>query len=305
MKIIRNFNHINPELKNSVLTLGNFDGLHLGHQKMLEKVRNIASANNAKSALLTFEPHPAKILADKNWDMRIFNPAQKLNFLRTENLVDIVFVLNFTKEIANLNAEDFVKKILIDCLKIKHLAIGYDFVFGKNKSGNADLLEKLSTIYNFSFTKIDAVKDEAKNIYSSTNIRKLILSGDVKAAGERLGKNYQIQGIVVSGNKKGREIGFPTANIIPKSGIIKPKYGVYKALVKLSAEEKKYPAIVNFGIRPTIDGSKPLFEAHIFDFNRDIYGKKIIIEFLDFIREEKKFSSLEELKKQIEKDCIL
>lgn len=302
MKIIRNFHQVNSEIENSVLTMGNFDGVHLGHQKMLEQVRNIAAKNRTKSALLTFEPHPAKILnTSKPWEMRIFTLSQKLHFLKDNNLVDIVFIINFTKDIANLPAEDFAKQILINCLKIRHLAIGYDFAFGKNKSGDANFLEKLSQIYGFGFSKISAQKNSEENIYSSTNIRKSILSGDVKSAGQMLGRAYEVSGIVINGQKKGREIGFPTANIVPKYGIIKPKYGVYKAMVKLSGE--RYPAIVNFGIKPTLVNDQPLFEAHIFNFNQDIYGKKITIELLDFIRDEQKFASLEALKEQIKKDC--
>jgi riboflavin kinase/FMN adenylyltransferase len=300
MQIIRNFHNINKENLHSFITLGNFDGVHLGHQNILRNLKTISAGE--KTALLTFEPHPIKIInRQAPNDIRISSLSQKLRFIKENNLVDIIFLANFNFELANLEAKDFVKKILIDRLKIKHIAIGYDFVFGKNKGGNANLLEELAKIHGFGFTRFDAIKNQTQNIYSSTAIRKSLIEGDVKAASQMLGRPYNVAGIVVKGEQKARQIGFPTANILPKFNLLKPKFGVYQANVKL--ENINYPAIVNFGVKPTFQGVKPLFEAHIFNFNKEIYGKKIIIELLDFIRAEKKFSGIEELKTQIQQDC--
>ena len=299
MQIIRNFQNINKELSGTVLTLGNFDGIHLGHQTILNDIKEIAKSYNAKSALLTFEPHPIKIIKpERAIDIRLQSLEGKLRFLRKENLVEVVFLVGFNQKLADLKAEDFVKTILVDQLKIKHLAIGYDFAFGKNREGNIELLEKLSNKYGFGITKIGAKNDASNQIYSSSKIRELIKSGEIKLANSMLGRPYRISGVVVSGQKIARNLGFPTANLIPKANLIKPKYGVYKALVN-----SKYKAIVNFGIRPTFKNNKPLFEVHIFEFNQDLYGKKITVELLDFIREERRFDSIEELQNQIKIDC--
>lgn len=299
MQIIRNFQNINKELTGTVLTLGNFDGIHLGHQAILNDIKAIAKNYNTKSALLTFEPHPIKIIKpEKPLDIRLQSLETKLRFLKKKNLVDVVFLVGFNQKLADLKAEDFVKDILVDRLKIKHLVVGYDFAFGKNREGTIELLEKLSKHYGFGITKIEAKNDSSNQIYSSSKIRELIKAGKIDLANGVLGRPYEISGIVVSGQKIARNLGFPTANLIPKAHLIKPKYGVYKALVN-----NKYKAVVNFGIKPTFANNKPLFEAHIFEFNQDIYGKKITVELLDFIREEKKFSSIEELKNQIKIDC--
>ncbi len=301
MQIIKNFQNINQNLQNSVLTIGNFDGIHLGHQEILNNAKRIAASENLKSALLTFEPHPLKIIKpDHVFDQRLFSLSQKLSFLKNNNLVDAVFLANFNHDLANLSAEDFVKKILVDQLKIKHLIIGYDFIFGKNRKGDAHLLQQLAGVYNFSFHQIAAKSNSETDVYSSTKIRNLILAGNIKAANQMLGRNYEICGTVIKGKELARTLGFPTANFLPRKDLIKPKFGVYKT--KVLIDKKEYPAILNFGIKPTFNGTEPLFEVHIFDFNQEIYGKKITLELLDFIREEKKFNGIEELKEQIKKD---
>ena len=304
MQVIRNFQNINSDLQGTVLTIGNFDGVHIGHQAILAQAKSITKENSdqnqLKSALLTFEPHPIKIInPEKYCDINIGNLSQKLNFLRATNLVDIAFVSGFNQQMANLSAENFVAKILVQQLKIKHLIVGYDFVFGKDRLGNADLLEKLSKKYQFSFYKIEA-KEANGQICSSTQIRKFISSGNIKAANQMLGRNYQISGIVIKGKQMARGLGFPTANFLPKQNLIKPKFGVYQTTVLV--EGQTYQAILNFGIKPTFAGTVPLFEVHIFDFDQTIYGKKITVELLDFIREEKKFDSISSLKNQIIKD---
>jgi riboflavin kinase/FMN adenylyltransferase len=301
MQIIRDFQNINPEFQNSVLTIGNFDGVHLGHQEILNNAKRIASSENLKSALLTFDPHPLKIVRPEiNFNRGLFSISQKLAFLRKNDLVDMVFISKFNKKIANLSAEDFVREILVEKLKIKHLIIGYDFIFGKNRVGDANLLQKLAGIYNFSFHQIAAKNSLDDQVCSSTKIRDFIENGDVKSANQMLGRNYQITGSVIKGKQLARSIGFPTANFVPKEGLLKPKFGVYR--VNVLVDKKEHRGILNFGIKPTFNGLEPLFEVHIFDFNCDIYGKKIVVELLNFVREEKKFSGIEELKMQIQKD---
>ncbi|MFT6106679.1 MAG: riboflavin kinase/FMN adenylyltransferase [Rickettsiales bacterium] len=301
MQIIQNFHNIDPKLQNSVLTIGNFDGIHLGHQEILNNAKIIASSENIKSALLTFDPHPLKIIRpEKKFNRGLFSLSQKLDFLKEKDLVDAVFISQFDEKLANLSAEDFVREILVEKLKIKHLIIGYDFIFGKNRVGDANLLQKLAGIYNFSFHQIAAKRNHNDQVLSSTKIRNFIESGDLKSANKMLGRNYQICGTIIRGKQLARTIGFPTANFLPQKDLIKPKFGVYKA--KVFVDKKDYSAILNFGIKPTFNGSEPLFEVHIFDFNQEIYDKEIVVELIDFIREEKKFSGIEELKTQIQKD---
>lgn len=303
MRIIRNFQNINNNFKNSVLSIGNFDGIHLGHQEILGNAKRIAASENLKSALLTFEPHPLKIIRpEQNFDQRLFSLSKKLSVLKNENLVDLAFIAGFNCKIREMEAKDFVKEILIDKLQIKHLVVGYDFIFGKNRSGNAQMLQELGKVYNFSFHQIAARNDDNSQIYSSSKIRKFILSGDIKSANSMLGREYEIDGIVISGKKLARQIGFATANFLPKKDLIKPKFGVYKVLA--SVDNKEYKAILNFGVKPTFDQNQPLFEVHIFDFDKEVYGQKISVKLLDFIREERKFSGIEELKEQIKKDIL-
>ncbi len=301
MQIIRNFQNLTADLQNIVLTIGNFDGIHLGHQEILNNAKQIAVSENLKSALLTFEPHPLKIIKpDQIFDQKICSLSQKLSFLKESKFVDAVFISSFNQDLANLSAEDFVQTVLVKKLKIRHLIIGYDFIFGKNRSGDAKLLQQLAGIYNFSFHQIAARSDSESQVYSSTKIRHLISSGDIKIVNQILNRNYQISGTVIGGKKLARTLGFPTANFLPKKDLIKPKFGVYKASVLLDGVE--YCAILNFGIKPTFKGFEPIFEVHIFNFDQQIYGKKITVELLDFIREEQKFNSIEELQLQIEKD---
>ncbi len=302
MQIIKNFHNINHNFQSTVLTIGNFDGIHLGHQEILKNATRIAHSENLKSALLTFEPHPLKIIKPHQiFDQKLYSLSQKLTFLKNTNLVDVVFIGSFNKKLANLSAEDFVENILVAKLKIKHLIIGYDFIFGKDRLGDANLLQQLAGIHNFSFHQIAAKSSHDHEVYSSTKIRNLINTGNIKTANQMLGHNYQVSGVVIEGKKLARTLGFPTANFLPKKDSIKPKFGVYKAVVLL--DKKKHPAILNFGIKPTFSGIEPLFEVHIFNFDAQIYGKKIVVELLDFVREEKKFNSIEELKNQIAADC--
>ena len=305
MQIIKNFQNIDNDLQNTVLTIGNFDGIHLGHQEILKFARDIAGRKNIKSALLTFEPHPLKITKPHQiFDQKLSSLSQRLSILKEQNLVDITFIIGFNQKIADLSALDFVEQILVNKLKIKHLVVGYDFTFGKNRAGNADLLQKLAKIYNFSFHRISAKSGVNGIIYSSTAVRNFIKNGDVKSANQMLSRNYQVSGIVIKGRQLARNLGFATANFLPKAELIKPKFGVYK--VNVFMDNQKYLAILNFGIKPTFYSThQPVFEVHILKFNQEIYGKKITVELLDFIREERKFASVEELKQQIKKDVDL
>jgi riboflavin kinase/FMN adenylyltransferase len=311
MKLIRHLNQINSKLDETVLTIGNFDGVHIAHQNIINKTINLAKNQGLKSAILTFEPHPIAFLNSHNPqfknNFRIINLAQKLNILLSFPL-DYIIILPFNYLLSNINADDFIQKILIDKINAKSLVVGYDFTFGKNREGNFKTLEN----YNFDLHEINPIKFIDNNQHeitiSSSQCRNYLKNGDIINLNKILGYNYSIQGDVISGEKLATKLGFPTANIKYNPHFIAPKFGVYAS--KISFKNSKNPfknisynSITNFGIKPTFSkDSLPIFESHIFNFNENIYGKNIKIEFLDFIRDEKKFSSVEELKNQIRMD---
>jgi len=284
------------------LTIGNFDGVHLGHSKIVDEVKNFAKEKNLLSAILTFEPHPISFFkSDRAKDFRITSLSQKLKIF-AEKEIDRAIILPFNQKIAAIKAEDFIEQILVKALNVKHLSVGYDFIFGQNREGNFQLLQQASKKFGFELNQISALK-ESEQICSSSLIRKFISEGKIVEANRFLGRNFTICGNVTSGRKLANQLGFPTANLLAKPHIIKPKFGVYKTLTFIPSLGKKFPSIANFGVKPTIAGDLiPLLETHILNFDQNIYGKKIEVEFLDFVREEKKFGSLDELKEQIKKD---
>lgn len=291
--------------KNLCLTIGNFDGVHLGHQAIISRLIEISQQKNLASAIMTFEPHPLAFFNEnKKIDFRISTLKQKIKILQKFK-IDYLILQNFNNNFAQLSADFFIKNILENTLSIKHLLVGYDFTFGKNRQGNFKDLERA----NFFLEEINPIKIEIGNQHltcSSSLVRSLLKSGDIKNANKVLGKNFAIEGQVIHGQKLARKLGFPTLNLICKAQQIKPKFGVYKSFVKINNSDKKLLSITNFGIKPTItdNESQPLFETHIINFNHDLYGEKVIIEIEDFIREEKKFSSVEDLKNQINLDIV-
>ena len=302
MRLIRSLNQIKTALPKTVLTIGNFDGIHLGHLEIIKEIKRISKAKNLSTAILTFEPHPISFLRpDRPKDFRISSLAEKLRIFR-ELEIDFVIALPFNQALADIEAENFIYEILIKKINTQHLVIGYDFIFGKNREGNFRLLEEKSKELNFDLSEVSAIKAHDYTC-SSTIIRHFIKVGDISSANQILGKEFSVSGLVNEGRKLANQLGFPTANIISKNHIIKPKFGVYKTITHIPHLSLKLPSITNFGIKPTLDeASIPLYETHIFNFSQNIYGKKIIVEFIDFIRDEKKFASLEELKKQIALD---
>ncbi|MBP7710628.1 MAG: bifunctional riboflavin kinase/FAD synthetase [Rickettsiales bacterium] len=302
MQIIRNLNQIKTALPPLALTIGNFDGVHLGHLAIVSEIKKIAKEKNLASAILTFEPHPISFFKpNAAKDFRISSLAQKLRIFQ-KHQIDYVIILPFNQNFSEISAEDFVKNILVQALNIKHLTIGYDFIFGKNRQGDFKLLEKEAKVFDFGLSEVSVVKNLDQNC-SSSLIRKLISEGKIAEANFCLGKNFAISGLVNEGRKLASQLGFATANLAVKPHIIKPKFGVYKSSTFIVHLNKTFASITNFGVKPTVSGDLiPLFETHIPNFSQNIYGKKIHVELLEFIREEKKFSSLEELKLQIARD---
>ncbi len=301
MKFIYNLKNITQD-KPCALTIGNFDGVHLGHDKIINNLIEIAREKKINANLMSFYPHPLAVFKPEKFQNFLINSlAQKLKIFKNYSLNN-VFIMPFTPNFAALSANDFVEEILVKRLKVKHLVIGYDFIFGKNREGNLQFLQKKAQESGFEITNFEALKN-GDEIYSSSLAREFIREGNVKKAQEILGHNFAVEGIVVNGKKIGREIGFKTANIKAKPHIIKPCFGVYKSEVFIPFLNKKFQSITNFGIKPTLENQAcAMFETHIFNFDQEIYGKKIIVELLDFVRPEKKFSSIDELKAQIKKD---
>ena len=281
------------------LAIGNFDGVHVGHQKIIKQLVSKATKENMPSAILSFKPHPRQFFS-KNLD-RYQIISDEIKYEKLDKLgIDDLFSLGFDNSIANLTPSDFIKKIIVDQLKVKKLIVGYDFRFGKNREGDILMLQDHSNIHSFDLSIIDQIKNNyLSQVYSSTGIREAIKNGNISKANIMLGYNWTMAGEVIHGDKRARKMNFPTANILPHQQIY-PLKGVY--IVKVCIEKKEYRGIANFGERPTVDGQKLLLEVNLFDFDRDIYGKYLTVEFLAFIRGEKKFDSFTLLVNQIKKD---
>ena len=297
MKVIREKDKFDYD-KNSVITVGTFDGIHLGHQKIIEKLNDIKRLKDLRNVIVTFEPHPQIVLKNRTNNIKVLATInEKLKLFETFG-IDFVYIINFTQEFANKSAEEFYKIYLIDKIGMSDLVLGYDHKFGKGRQGNIDTLRKLSEKYDFRFHRIGEFKIK-KEFVNSTAIRNLIKNSDVKKASLLLGRKYSIEGKVTAGDRRGKQLGYPTANLEPlSSDKLLPKTGVY--LVSIEIEDTLYYGMMNIGYRPTIsENNKVVLEVNIFDFDKDIYNNIIKINFLERIRNEKKFNTLDELKKQL------
>jgi riboflavin kinase / FMN adenylyltransferase len=292
----------NCKVQNSVLTVGMFDGVHLGHHQILQYLTDISQKCDGESTLLTFWPHPRQVLEKDSANLKFITTIdEKIELLKQSGLDNLV-IIPFTKEISMLSPKQYVKEILIEKLHINTIIIGHDHRFGYKGAGNYNLLIELGEKYGFDVKMIEAYMIDNITI-SSTKIRNFIWQGNICSANNFLGYNFFINGIVVEGKKIGRTIGFPTANIsINDNHKIIPATGVYIALIEI--ENLKYEALINIGTNPTVSQSNSLqtIEAYILDFDQTIYGKEIKAEFLEKIRDQKKFSSINDLKNQISYD---
>ena len=297
MKIIREFENY-TENTPKVLSLGMFDGVHFGHISIINLLKSVAQENNLETAILTFWPHPRKVF-NPNDEIKLLNTLnEKLNLLENANL-DVVFLKSFDENFRNLTGEEFVKQILVEKLNVKHIIIGHDHVFGKNKSGNFELLQKLSKELDFVVQQLDAVKEGEFNI-SSTKIRNCLANGNIIGANKMLCYHYSVSGKVIDGKKLGRTIGYPTANIEVDELKLLPKKGAY--IVEVYVKNKFYKGMLSIGTNPTVNGDKLTVEVYILDFNKDIYGDEITVKFRDFLHEEIKFESLEKLIERLDED---
>ena len=303
MELIKHIDKIEKPYKNAVITIGNFDGVHLGHQALFHEVIEKAEAINGTSIVLTFEPHPVRVLKQNGNLSLITIYAQKIELIENSG-VDVLICVPFTKEFATISAKEFVQDVLLKSIGMKAIVVGKDYTFGKNREGNIDLLKIYAKNLGFEVIVADWIHT-SKNWpgrISSTRTRELIMEGKVDEAQKLLGRYYQIRGEVTTGrNRGGKLLGFPTANIIPENELC-PKNGIYAVTVEYSG--KIYQGVANIGFSPTFDDHIFSVEVHILDFNENIYGKKIRVNFVQRIRGEKKFSSISELSDQIKKDIV-
>ncbi|RSC95106.1 bifunctional riboflavin kinase/FAD synthetase [Tenacibaculum singaporense] len=298
MEIIHSIFDFTPSQK-TMVTIGTFDGVHIGHQKIIEKLVSEAKASNKKSVLLTFFPHPRMVL-QKDVSIKLINTIDE----RAQHLeklgLDYLIIHPFSREFSRLTALDFVRDILVNQLNISKLIIGYDHHFGKNREGNIEQLTEYSHLYDFTVEEIPAQDIDEVSV-SSTKIRKALANGHLKTANNYLGYNFSLTGSVVNGKQLGGKIGFPTANIdIPEDYKLIPKTGVY--IVKSIIDNTTIYGMMNIGNRPTVDGEHQTIEVHYFNFNQNLYGKELTIELLYYLRDEQKFNSVSGLISQLKKD---
>ncbi|MBO9582786.1 MAG: bifunctional riboflavin kinase/FAD synthetase [Flavobacterium sp.] len=300
MKLFHSINDF-QSIKKTILTLGTFDGVHIGHKKILERITQHTENGKYESLVLTFFPHPRMVLQEKS-EIRLLNTInEKIKLLEATGIENLV-VHPFNESFSRLTAEEFVRTILVEKFQIQKIIIGHDHRFGRNRTANIDDLIAFGIEYGFEVEQISAEEIQDVSV-SSTKIRKALNEGNMALANEYLGYNYFLNGTVVKGKQLGRTIGFPTANIhIEEDYKLIPKIGVY--VVKATVNEETIFGMMNIGFNPTVNGEKQTIEVHLFNFNKDIYDQNIQVSLLHYIREEQKFSSVDALKVQLDQDKI-
>jgi len=296
MRVLRNLNDL-PTFQNAVVTIGTYDGVHFGHQSIVKRINDIAQEVGGESILVTFHPHPRMIVNDKK--VALLSTLEEKCDLLAKYKVDNVVVVPFTRSFSQQSPQEYIEDFLVKNFQPKKIVIGYNHRFGKNRAGDIHLLRQMGETLQFEVEEISKqlVKD---NSVSSTKIRKALEEGDVERAMNLLGHPYFLKGIVVKGNQLGRKIGFPTANLSVDEYKLIPANGVYAVEVKV--REKAYKGMLNIGLRPTVSGNSKTIEVNIFDFEEDIYGETIRMNFQHRIRSEQKFANLEALIHQLKKD---
>ena len=294
---LKDYNSTKP----SVITIGTFDGVHIGHKKIINQLTSISSKNNLISILLSFFPHPKMVLQNDN-ELKLINTIQEKEGLLNSLNLDYLIIKEFTKEFSRLSALEFVRDILVNKLNAKHIIIGYDHHFGRNRTANIEQLKEFGELYDFKVTEILA-QDIDDIAISSTKIRKALINGEITLANKFLGYNFFFSGNVVHGNNIGKTISFPTANIkIDAPYKLVPKNGVY--IVKTTIDNQITFGMINIGYNPTFNGKQKSIEIHFINFNKNIYDKTLTIEMILRIRNEIKFNTVDDLKKQLEQDKL-
>jgi riboflavin kinase / FMN adenylyltransferase len=282
-----------------VLALGNFDGVHRGHRKILDRLHRVASERGATSVVMTFDPHPPRVVRPDKAPALLMTKAQKLDAIAAAG-VQGAAIVRFTPELSRWEPETFVRTVLVDWLHVSEVWVGANFLFGHDRTGNFSMLRELGGRYGFKAEKIDPVRYK-DFVVSSTRVRRLVSEGRMDEAGALLGHEYFLAGTVMRGDQRGRTIGFPTANLCTDNELL-PPHGVYATTATVG--EMVYASVTNIGTRPTVDQSgRTVVETHIFDLNRDLYGGAIRIGFVQRLRDERAFESLDLLRAQIDADC--
>jgi riboflavin kinase/FMN adenylyltransferase len=303
MRIYRHWRDVPAQGQGAVVAIGNFDGVHLGHQAVIAQARHIARTTGAPLAVLTFEPHPRQVLGRADGPFRLTPFRIKLREIAALG-VDILYLLRFDAELAALPADDFIHKLLSAGLGVSHVVVGYDFAFGQGRGGNFALLQQNAEKGDFKVDQV-SVAGSGQGVYSASEARTLLSAGDVQSTARILGRPWEIEGRVQDGEKRGRQLGFPTANLAI-AGTLHPAHGVYALWAGLKDEGSGdwiwHPAVANLGRRPTFDENELLLEVHLLDFSGDIYGKRLRACFVAHVRPERRFDGLDALKAQIAAD---
>ncbi len=298
MQVILNLNEIKKPLTNPVLTIGNFDGVHKGHLALFDKVKERAKAIAGQSVVMTFEPHPLKIMRPADGPQLITHTGQKLELIEKAG-IDVIVCVSFDREFAAIPARDFVNSILVKKIGIKEIVVGYDYTFGHNREGDINLLREIGNDFGFVVHLVGPIEID-HTLVSSTSIRRLVQEGRLEEARVLLGRDFEVQGTVVKGqNRGGRLLGFPTANLNPHGELL-PKRGVYA--VKLLIDDVFYKGVTNVGYNPTFGDTGLTVETHVLDYSGELRGKTIKVHFIKRLRDEKTFKTLEELSGQIAQD---
>lgn len=299
MRIYEGIDEFGP-VNNPVVTSGTFDGVHLGHQKILKRIRNIADELKGETVLITFWPHPRLVLYPKEHNLMLLSTFEEKAKLLREAGIDHLISIPFTKEFSELSSEEFIQKILIDKIQTRKLVIGYDHRFGKNREGGFEYLKEHIDQYPFELEEIS--REDVDDVgVSSTKIRHALQGGKVAIANGYLGRSYELNGIIIKGQQLGRSIGFPTANIhIPNDYKLIPCDGAYAVVVNVEGDQ--YNGMLNIGNRPTVDGNSRSIEVNLFDFEGDLYDKRVCVQIKEYLRPETKFEGLEQLKQQLKAD---
>lgn len=299
MRIFRNLDAL-PSFKNSVITIGTFDGVHVGHQKILTRINQLAEACGGESIIITFHPHPRLVINPQDNTLRLLNTIDEKTALLEKFGMQNVVIVPFSRDFSEQSADDYIRKFLVSNFSPSWIVIGYDHKFGKNRTGDYHLLEKLKSELGYSLEEI--TKETLEDIdISSTKIRQALSEGQIKLANELLGYNYSLQGTVIRGFQRGRELGYPTANlqIIDEHKLI-PSVGIYA--VRVIADGIAHQGMMSIGYNPTFNGHTKTIEVNILDFDRDLYGTTLTVEFVEYLRGELKFDSVQELIEAINKD---
>ncbi len=298
MEIFEQIDNVPERAKGAVIAIGNFDGVHKGHQALIARAKEIAKKLDKPLGLLTFEPHPRRLFHPDEPPGRITPAPQKAKRLDHEG-IDYLFSLNFDWDFASQTANEFIQRILSDGLAASHIVVGYNFCFGQLRKGSAETIKEAGIPIDI----VEPVNDASDKTYSSSRVRQSLKNGNIDSANEILGWDWEIKGKIFRGDRRGHELGYPTANILLKD-TLHPAYGIYACLVQIEGEEEWLPAATNIGIRPMFEVSEGQVEAHILDFpDRDIYDKTLRVKPVKRLRGEAKFNSLDDLIVQMEKDC--